>query len=243
MAIQKTRIQINDISHNLTIHTERRNSIRVSLTKTGINIRVPRHLNRFQRELEIKKFTKWAVEKIKSKPQEAYAKKSYAHGDLIRTHSKIYKLQIENRDSVKNFAKIKESHIILKIANHHDEKKRQEYISKQIRKLLAKSHLPELETHVHRLNALHVNKPIKKISYKYTISRWGACDHSAKEINLSTRLLLAPFPILEYVIIHELAHLIEPNHSKRFWNIVKSIDPRYKSKKKWLNENGDGLNI
>jgi predicted metal-dependent hydrolase len=243
MAMQKTQIQINDISHNLKIYLERRNSIRASITKTGINIRVPKHLNRLQRELEIKKFTKWAVEKIKSKPQEVYSKKTYIHGDLIRTHSKIYKLQIENRDSIKNFAKIKDPHIILKIANHHSEERRQEYISKQLQKLLAKNHLPELKSHVHRLNALHVNKPIKKISYKYTISRWGACNHTDKEINLSTRLLLAPLPILEYVIIHELAHLIEPNHSRRFWNIVKSIDPRYKSKKKWLNDNGDGLNI
>jgi len=55
--------------------------------------------------------------------------------------------------------------------------------------------------------------------------------------------LLAPLPILEYVIIHELAHLIEPNHSRRFWNIVKSIDPHYKKKKKWINENGNSLNL
>ncbi len=243
MAIQKTQIQINDIDYNLTIHIERRNSIRASITKTGINIRVPKHLNHFQKEIEIKKFTEWAVGRIKAKPQKIPITKTYAHGDLIRTNSKIYKLHIENRDSVKNFAKIKDTYIILKIANKHDEPTKQKYISKQLQKLLAKEHLPELESHIHRLNALHINKPIKKISYKYTISRWGACNHTDKEINISTRLLLAPLPILEYVIIHELAHLIEPNHSRRFWNIVKSIDPRYKSKKKWLNDNGNGLNL
>ncbi|MDH3352897.1 MAG: M48 family metallopeptidase [Nanoarchaeota archaeon] len=241
--IQKTQIQINDIPHTITTHIERRNSIRASITKTGINIRVPKHLNRFQREIEVKKFTNWAIERIKAKPQKIFTPKTYNHGDIIRTHSKIYKLHIENRDSIKNFAKIKDSYVILKISNNHDEQTKQKYISKQLQKLLAKEHLPELESHIHRLNALHINKPINKISYKYTISRWGACNHTNKEINLSTRLLLAPLPILEYVIIHELAHLIEPNHSRRFWNIVKSIDPRYKSKKKWLNDNGDSLNL
>lgn len=243
MTIQKTQIQINDKPHNLTIHTERRNSIRVSITKTGINIRVPHHLSKFQKEVETKKFLNWAIEKIKLKPQIVHAQKKYTHEDLIRTHSKIYKLQIEHRDSQKNFAKIKGSDIILKISNKHDEHFKQQYISKQLQKLLAKNHLEELKFHVHRLNIQYINKEVNKISYKYTISRWGACNHTTKEINISTRLLLAPIQILEYVIIHELAHLIEPNHSKRFWNIVKSIDPNYKQKKKWINENGNSLNI
>ncbi len=241
--IQKTQIQIDNLFHNVIVHIERRNSIRASITKTGINIRIPKHLSYIQRNLEIKKLTTWAIKKIKSTPQRTSNKKVYAQGDIIKTHSKIYKLQIETRDSIKNFAKITDSHIIIKIANHHNDESKQKYISKQLRKLLAKEHLAELKYHVQRLNEIHLNKKFKKVSYKYTVGRWGACNSTTKEINLSTRLLLAPLPILEYVIIHELAHLIEPNHSKRFWNIVKSIDPNYKEKKKWINANGNSLNI
>jgi len=241
--IQKTKIQINNISHTVTTHIERRNSVRASITKTGINIRIPRYLNRFQKEAEEEKLLIWAIEKIKSKPQITHTQIKYTHKDLIRTHSKIYKLQIEHRDSQKNFAKIDGLNIILKISNKHDEQAKQKYISRQLQKLLAKNHLEELKSHVHRLNMEHINKEVNKISYKYTISRWGACNHTTKEINISTRLLLAPLAITEYVIIHELAHLIEPNHSRRFWNIVRSIDPHYKKKKKWINENGNSLNI
>lgn len=46
---------------------------------------------------------------------------------------------------------------------------------------------------------------------------------------------------MEYVVVHELAHLIEMNHSKRFWKIVEEIIPDYKEQKRWLKENGDGL--
>ncbi len=243
MTIQKTQIRINDIIYTVTTHIERRSSVRVSITKTGINIRIPRHLSSFQRESEGKRFLDWAVEKIKSKPTIVPKIPIYQNNHLIRTHSKIYKLQIEHRDSIKNFSKISGSYIILKISNSHDEQTKQKYISKQLQKLLAKNHLEELKSRVHRLNTVHVNKPINKISYKYTISRWGICNSTKKEINISTRLLLAPIEILEYVIIHELCHLIEPNHSKRFWNIVKSIDPQYKQKKKWINANGSNLNI
>ena len=57
-------------------------------------------------------------------------------------------------------------------------------------------------------------------------------------MNLSTRLLFAPKDVIDYVIIHELAHLYEMNHSKKFWNIVSQVMPNYKEKEKWLSKNG-----
>ena len=48
-------------------------------------------------------------------------------------------------------------------------------------------------------------------------------------------------PIIDYVITHELCHVIEPNHSKSFWSLVKSYDPDYKKKDKWLKINGNPI--
>jgi len=61
---------------------------------------------------------------------------------------------------------------------------------------------------------------------------------SKSNINLSTRLLFAPSDVIDYVIVHELTHLIEMNHSQKFWNLVKSVMPNYKQKEKWLKEYG-----
>ena len=58
-------------------------------------------------------------------------------------------------------------------------------------------------------------------------------------INISTRLLFAPDDVLEYVCIHELAHLIEHNHSQRFWMLVAQAMPDYTAKETWLKEKGD----
>lgn len=241
--IKKSKIKINGVDYNLTTYIEHRNSVRASITKSGINLRIPSHLNSIEKKIEARKFLNWAIEKIKSKPETIPRAPIYQNNDIIKTNSKIYKLEIEYRNSQKNFSKISGSYITMKISNRHDEKTRQKYISKQLRKLLAKNHTQELYKKVHHLNSLYINRPINKISYKYTLSRWGACNKTKKEISLSTRLLLAPEEVLDYVIIHELAHLIEPNHSKRFWNIVKSIDPNFKQKKKWLNDHGNKLNI
>lgn len=243
MEKEERKILIDGQEHNFNIYLERRNSVRASITQSGVHIRVPRRLGRFQREKEIEKLSQWAIKKLRKNPALVRKKKTYAHGDLVRTHNKEYFLDIALRDSIKNFSKIDRDKILFKISEKHDEKVRQEYISKQLQKMLAREHLAELERHVHHLNDLHFKKDISKVSYKTTHSRWGYCRPKEKEIVLSTKLLLAPMPIFEYVIIHELAHLIEANHSKKFWDIVRDIDPTYKEKVKWLKANGHTLEI
>jgi len=61
-------------------------------------------------------------------------------------------------------------------------------------------------------------------------ARWGSCS-AKKSINYSWRLIMADDDIIDYVIVHELAHLLEMNHSKKFWDIVKQILPDYKDRK------------
>ncbi len=70
--------------------------------------------------------------------------------------------------------------------------------------------------------------------------RWGSCNSNGN-INLTWRLVMAPLEIIDYVIVHELCHLREANHSKNFWRQVGAILPDYKSRRKWLKENGKRL--
>jgi len=64
----------------------------------------------------------------------------------------------------------------------------------------------------------------------------GSCN-SADVISLSWRLVMAPMQVIDYVVVHELCHLRERNHSRRFWDKVKQIFPGWKEPKKWLKEN------
>jgi hypothetical protein len=72
--------------------------------------------------------------------------------------------------------------------------------------------------------------------------RFGSCSLTNK-LTFSWRLLLAPEEVLDYVIIHELAHTAEKNHSKRFWSKVRELMPDYRSAHTWLKQNGASLNI
>jgi predicted metal-dependent hydrolase len=81
--------------------------------------------------------------------------------------------------------------------------------------------------------ACRLNLKYNKVSIKSQRSRWASCS---KKGNLNFNLLLAAAPpgVIDYVIIHELMHLVELDHSPRFWQLVKEADPDYKDHKEWL---------
>ena len=76
-----------------------------------------------------------------------------------------------------------------------------------------------------------------RISIKFQKTRFGSCS-TKKNLNFNALVALMPSEILDYVIVHELSHLLEMNHSKRFWAEVEKVIPSYKTKRKWLKENG-----
>lgn len=73
-------------------------------------------------------------------------------------------------------------------------------------------------------------------------TRWGSCS-SRGTLSFNWKLMLAPPKVLDYVVVHELCHLIEMNHSPRFWKLVEEIIPDYKEYRKWLKENGNTLQL
>ncbi len=88
--------------------------------------------------------------------------------------------------------------------------------------------------------AMHVS--YKKISIRDTSSRWGSCS-STGTISFSYRLILAEAHIIDYVVIHELAHTTHHNHAKEFWSLVGTQYPEYKKARAWLRLSGHTLRI
>ena len=81
---------------------------------------------------------------------------------------------------------------------------------------------------------------VRKVSIRNQRSRWGACSPSGT-ITLNWRLLLTPDFVREYVMLHELMHRREMNHSKRFWRLVAACCPRFVEARRWLRTEGKGL--
>ncbi len=79
-----------------------------------------------------------------------------------------------------------------------------------------------------------------RITIRNQISRWGSCS-SKGNLNFNLLLMLTPADVIDYVVIHELCHRKELNHSPRFWSEVKRVMPNYDLPKKWLKDNGNLL--
>lgn len=82
-------------------------------------------------------------------------------------------------------------------------------------------------------NVMNLGRTLVRITGART--RWGSCG-SRNALNFSWRLMMAPLAVINYVVIHELAHLKVRNHSRKFWNEVEAVLPDYRDQNRWLRE-------
>ncbi len=114
-----------------------------------------------------------------------------------------------------------------------------EHIERRIHDFLkreARQHLVKASQHY--AQALDVR--VRRITIRDQSSRWGSCT-SAGSLSFSWRLILAPPYVLDYLAAHEVAHLVEMNHSPRFWRLVGRICPHTERAKAWLDTHGNDL--
>jgi predicted metal-dependent hydrolase len=88
--------------------------------------------------------------------------------------------------------------------------------------------------------AAKMNVELGRIAIRDQRTRWGSCS-SLGNLNFSWRLVMAPTRVAEYVVVHELAHLVVPNHGPDFWSLVEKYCPDRRKHQRWLRENGDRL--
>ena len=100
----------------------------------------------------------------------------------------------------------------------------------------ASTHIPERAArYAGRLGVTY-----NRITIRAQHTRWGSCSRVGN-LNFNCLLMLAPPSVLDYVVIHELCHRLEMNHSARFWALVESLCPDYRTCRKWLKETGSTL--
>jgi predicted metal-dependent hydrolase len=95
--------------------------------------------------------------------------------------------------------------------------------------------LPRVRTHAKSLGVTY--RQARIVDNRY---RWGSCT-LANNVNFNWRLIKAPMYVIDYVLVHELAHLLEPNHTPRFWSIVHAQAASMERARQWLRENGQRL--
>lgn len=141
------------------------------------------------------------------------------------------KMQIIFEEDILNKILVQENNIIIKSHNNSHEKMLKKWLVNQIL-MYSKNYVDTVSKSL-RLN-------IKELKISNSFNYWGSCN-SAGVIHLNWRLIFAPIQVLEYIIVHELCHLKEFNHTKNFWMLVKRFCPDYKNQILWLKKNDSYL--
>lgn len=103
-------------------------------------------------------------------------------------------------------------------------------------KTLARDRLAAASDHY----AQQIGRKVTRLTLRDTRSRWGSCAHDGA-LMYSWRLIMAPPSVLTYVAAHEVAHMVEMNHSDAFWAVVSRLYPHWQTQRKWLHTNGRDL--
>ena len=221
------------------IYEEYRNNVRVSIGKTAVILRLPIQMNKKQKKTQYGWFTRWVEKQFEGNEtlKNRFFPKNYKTGDIITVGERQYNLVVTYEERKTFGANLKNDTVYLKLVKEAHPLSINKSIKTLLSRVIGKHFHPQIANRVYELNQDFFQKEVKSVNLKYNSSNWGSCSTKGN-VNLSTRLLFAPNDVIDYVIIHELTHLIEMNHSTKFWKIVKSIMPNYKEKEKWLKVNG-----
>lgn len=242
-SLEKGTLEVNGQAVPVKIYREHRYSVRASIGRKAAILRLPLEMSEAEQRERIEWFQQWLSKTLKRNENVAahFDAKTYQDGDTLQVGNRTYRLKIRHEDRQTHSGRLdKGKTISLKLSQNDKDNSLKRNIQHLLSRIVAQDFLPEITRRVHELNDKYFKKEIKTVRLKYNHSNWGSCS-AKSNINLSTRLLFAPGDVIDYVIIHELAHLIEMNHSPRFWKLVAKAMPDYEEKEKWLKEHGGKL--
>lgn len=222
----------------MDISIERRRDTRFGLTGKRATLRMPVGVQNDYVRQQLTNLQTWVTGVFEKKPatRQPFEQKIYKTGDLLTVGPRTYRLEVQLEDRATHSAKLIGDTIQLQLSikstPHHLQKSTKTLLSR----VVAGDYYPEIRRRVLDWNDRTFRQSITSVNLKYNHSNWGSCS-SRSNVNLSTRLLFAPEEVQDYVILHELAHLVELNHSNRFWALVEQHMPDYPEKERWLKVN------
>ena len=233
--MQRDGITVEGIRFPIQIHFEPRNNARASVGRRAIYIRIPSSMNISERARIIVRFKGWARETIRKDPERFKPVRvhRYKDGDLLEIHSETFVIRIAGTGRKTASAAWSGTALKITVPSHLSRREADRETGRLLARALGERFQPELENLVNDINQRYFQVEPGKVAFRTTRAIWGSCTANG-DIHISTRLLFAPLEVLRYVCVHELAHLKERNHSKRFWNTVKRACTDFRDQQLWL---------
>ena len=212
-----------------------RQSIEIKIEDTQLTIRCPYGTSNLRLKVFLNKKKAWINKKVKIQLKNRQLLESRRKRNIyfyLGTKRKL-KLELANSHSID----VRKTNIVYKDTSLSDYQIRKNLLNWY--KLSAQNFLLSRTKKI----SSKVKIPFNNLMIKEYKSKWGLCYYEKKNICLNWKLIMAPVSVIDYVIIHELCHLVEPNHSSSFWKEIYKIKKDYKNDILWLKKNGALLSI
>ena len=223
--------RITEFEIEKIVRSNRKSVTIAVLPNQKLSIKAPNRITKKQINEIITKHRLWIIKRINNYKENKYEPKKFIEGEKLLLLGNEYTLKYAHSYKTPKIA----NNFILIDNNFHTDLR--SFFEFWYKNFALSIFVQKAEKFAPRLNVKY-----KQIKISNAKTRWGSCS-SLKNINLSWKLIMAPTKVIDYVIIHELAHLLELNHSARFWNNVEKIMPDYKQHKLWLKKYGHLLSF
>lgn len=214
------------------IRTSRRSVALVIAPDATLVVRAPLNTPMSYIENVVRQKSGWVTRKISElKNRSQPLPKQFITGEKFLYLGQAYKLYIVDNQNAPLFF----SHAFFLSSKYRD----------KARKVLLKWYLEQARLKLQERSdfyASRTNLKYRRLRVNNARTRWGSCSRKGN-LNFNWRLIMAPLPVLDYVVAHEICHLSHPNHSKQFWDKVADLSPEYKQHRKWLKQNDPLITI
>jgi predicted metal-dependent hydrolase len=196
----------------------------------SLTIRAPLHTSQAVIEQALKEKADWIKSRQQQARQSMPAPVRYDEGELFLYLGRAYPLRLVERRQPP-LALVNERFELERSAQTQAAAHFEGWYRRQAQAYLA--------TRVQALSQQH-GLPYSHVGISGAKTRWGSCS-SHNRLNFTWRLMMAPPEVIDYIILHELAHIRVKNHSPAFWALVAQMQPNYRQQRDWLTRNGKRL--
>lgn len=224
-----------DVPYTVRVSARARR-LRITVSTQGVTVTLPKGIPPREAERFLRQHADWVGTQLERAARQP--KPSLLPPDVILWHGAAVQLQRVEEPGRKSRIKVEEYQGRLKVMLPADSKTTTRQAAEAWMRSNARQEIEDLvATEARRMGARYA-----AVSIRDQRTRWGSCS-TRGNLSFNWRLVMTPPAVMQYVVIHELAHLFEPNHSADFWVIVARFFPDYKKARAWLRKNSSALRV
>ena len=226
--------------HYEVIRTNRKKSATIKVEEGKVQVIIPKSLSQNRLKLLLKEKTPWIRNKLREYSLVQPVKpKEYVSGESFTYLGRNYRLKLTESNS--DCIKLKGGQFVLGVKAKLSDEEKAGFVRVSLLTWYFTHAKERLEEKTRRYAKLVGVEP-RSVQVKSYKSRWGSCSPKG-DISYNWKIIIAPHRVVDYVVVHELCHILHHDHSELFWKSVERFFPDYSECREWLKVNGSKLMI